>query len=199
MSTLVLGTANRNKVRELAILLAPTRFRLLSLADFSDVVDVPEGEHSLAENARRKAALQAARLGQWVLGDDTGLEVDALSGAPGVLSSRYAGLNAGAAANRRRLLDQLANVPFDCRTARFVCRLALADPSGQVRAEAEGHCCGRILFEPAGDLSFGYDSLFEIVEYHRTLAQLGSAAQFRLTHRARAVERILPDAVRLIG
>jgi len=190
--TLILGTGNRGKAAELATLLDGTGLELLTLADVPSPLAVDEGSESFAENARRKASQQAAHLGHWVLGDDTGLLVDALDGAPGVHTARYAGPNATGADNRRRLLAELADVPRERRTARFVCYLALADPKGEIRAESEAHCRGRVLFEPRGALGFGYDSLFEVLEYHRTFAELGATAKAVLSHRARAMEKIRP-------
>jgi len=190
--TLILGTGNRGKAAELATLLDGTGLELLTLADVPSPLAVDEGSESFAENARRKASQQAAHLGHWVLGDDTGLLVDALDGAPGVHTARYAGPNATGADNRRRLLAELADVPLERRTARFVCYLALADPKGEIRAESEAHCRGRVLFEPRGALGFGYDSLFEVLEYHRTFAELGATAKAVLSHRARAMEKIRP-------
>ena len=195
---LILGTANRHKARELALLLAPAGLALRSLADLAEYADVDESGTSLAENARRKAIVQARHLREWVLADDTGLEVDALGGAPGVRSARFAGPNADAEANRHRLLDELAGVPLARRTARFVCHLALADPSGRIRAESEGDCRGRIGFAPSGDGGFGYDSLFEVVEHGRTFAELGDSIKAQLSHRARAVQGMIPQIVRLV-
>jgi XTP/dITP diphosphohydrolase len=197
-ATLILGTGNRGKAAELVALLDDTGLELLTLADVPSPLSVDEGSESFAENARRKASQQAAHLGRWVLGDDTGLQVDALGGVPGVHTARYAGPNATGADNRRRLLTELADVPLEWRTARFVCYLALADPRGTIRAESEGHCRGRILLEPRGELGFGYDSLFEVVEYHRTFAELGELAKAVLSHRARAMERIRPRLMELL-
>jgi XTP/dITP diphosphohydrolase len=129
-----------------------------------------------------------------VLADDTGLEVDALDGRPGIHTARYAGPAATPQSNRRRLLDELADVPPKRRTARFVCALALADPAGNIRAEASGQLRGRIRTTPAGSGGFGYDALFEIVEYHRTLAELGDVARAWLSHRGRAVGRLLLES-----
>lgn len=196
---LVLGTGNRHKARELAGLLGGLPLRLDCLADVPGACDVEEAGESLAENARLKASIQARRLQQWVLGDDTGLEVDALGGAPGVRSARYAGPTADGQANRTKLLAELAAVAGPKRGAQFVCHLALADPDGTIRAESRGHCRGRILFEPAGDSGFGYDALFEVVEYHQTFAQLGETAKSRLSHRGRAVEQIRPAILTLIA
>lgn len=191
MKELVLATANPHKVRELSELLADLRIPLLSLADFPVAAAIEEDGMTLAENARLKAASYARELGAWVLADDTGLEVNALGGAPGVRSARYAGQGATMAENRAKLLADLVNVPDAARAARFVCYLALADPSGAIVAEATGQCRGRLRREPAGSFGFGYDSLFEIVEYRKTLAELGPAATAVIGHRGRAVRRLL--------
>jgi len=196
---LILGTANRHKARELVALLEGTGLDLATLADLSDPLEIDELGGSLAENARLKAARQARHLGQWVLGDDTGLLVDALGGAPGLHTARYAGPTATAEANRQRLLAELEGAPLDRRGARFVCHLALADPDGTIRAAGEGSCRGRIRLAPAGPRDFGYDCLFEIVEYHRTLAELGQTAKVYLTHRARAVRRLAGRIAALLG
>lgn len=189
-STLVLGTRNPGKVAEFRALLADCGWQIADLGDFPDVHDVDEDGSTLAENARAKAAGFASQIDQWVLADDTGLMVDALGGAPGVNTARFAGRDATAKDNRERLMAELRAVPAEKRTARFVCHLALADPSGRIQAEADGACVGRIRFEPVGDGGFGYDSLFEIVEYHRTLAELGQTATVCLSHRARAVQSL---------
>jgi XTP/dITP diphosphohydrolase len=188
---LVLATGNAHKARELAELLAPLDIPVTSLADFPTAQPAVELGSTLADNARQKASSYALRLGEWVLSDDTGLEVDALAGAPGVCSARYAGPQATMAENRAKLLGDLDRFPDEKRTARFVCHLAIADPSGEVVAQAAGMCRGRIRREPAGDLGFGYDSLFEIVEYHRTLAEISPRVTAALGHRGRAVYRLL--------
>jgi XTP/dITP diphosphohydrolase len=139
-----------------------------------------------------KASQQAAHLGRWVLADDSGLEVDALGGAPGIFSARYAGEDASDEANNRRLLGQLADTPLEGRTARYVCHVAAADPTGAIRAESYDICRGRIRFEPAGTNGFGYDPLFEVLEYHRTFGELGPAVKRALSHRSRALRAILP-------
>jgi len=194
---LVLGTANRKKGQELAELFGPAGLEIHTLADFPQAIRVEESGDTLAANARLKATLQARHLGRWVLADDSGLMVDALGGAPGVLSARYAGPGATDDSNNRRLLQELERVAPEKRTARFVCRMALADPAGAVRAESEGACRGRILFEPRGARGFGYDPLFEIAEYHRSFGQLSAAVKACLSHRARAARLLLPTLIAL--
>ncbi len=195
---LVFGTGNRKKAGELADLLAPTGIELKTLADFAAPLDVDETGQSFAENAALKATQQAKHLGQWVLADDSGLVVDVLKGEPGIYSARYAGANATDADNRHKLLAALGGVAEARRGAHFVCHLALADPTGTVRAEATGKCHGRIRNEEAGSGGFGYDQLFEIVEYHRTFGELSAVTKAVLSHRARAMYLILPQLVRLL-
>jgi XTP/dITP diphosphohydrolase len=202
---LVLGTANRKKGIELADLLRGVGVEVRTLADIGPPCDaltdfeVEETGNTFAANARLKAAGYAQRLGQWVMADDSGLAVDALGGAPGVFSARFAGPDATDESNNRLLLERLAeaNLPVERRTAQFVCHVAIADPAGEIQAQAEAACRGRILFEPRGRQGFGYDPLFEIVEYHRTFAELGLRVKAALSHRARAVIRLIPQLVRL--
>ena len=125
-----------------------------------------------------------------MLGEDSGLSVDALGGRPGVYSARYAGPAATDEQNNDLLLEELAGVPPERRTAHYTCHVALSDPSGQIVARSEAYCRGRIRSEPAGTAGFGYDPLFEIVEYHRTFGQLGLAVKRVLSHRARAVAQL---------
>ncbi len=145
-----------------------------------------------------KAVQQAKHLDAWVLGEDSGLLVDALGGAPGIFSARYSGAGATDATNNARLLAELGDTPLARRTAHYVCHAVLANPAGEAVAEAAGDCHGRILFEPRGSAGFGYDPLFEIPEYHRTFAELGAAVKGCLSHRARAMRRMLPRLAALL-
>jgi XTP/dITP diphosphohydrolase len=199
LPVLVFGTGNHKKAAELVELLAPSGIQLKTLADFAAPLEVEETGATFAENARLKAAEQAKHLHQWVLADDSGLVVDALGGQPGVFSARYAGPDATDADNRRKLLSELANVPYERRTAHFVCHLTLADPHGAIRAEATGKCHGTIRTAEAGSGGFGYDPLFEVVEYHRTFGELGPITKAVLSHRARAMFAILPELVRALS
>lgn len=205
--TLVLGTRNRKKGRELVELIAPSwepnprlaRLALRTLDEFPRAPDVVEDAPSFAGNARKKASETARALGRWALADDSGLAVDALGGAPGVLSARYAGEHGDDEANNRKLLDALNDVPDDRRGAAFVCALALADPSGAIRLETEADCRGRITHEPRGANGFGYDPLFLIPEYHQTFGELSALVKHQLSHRARAFARLRPGIERLIA
>ena len=195
---LVLGTANRKKGREIADLLAPVGLELRTLADFPEAPDVEETGRTFAENAALKAVAQARRLDRWVLAEDSGLMVGALDGAPGVYSARYSGPGATDESNNRRLLEAMRDVPAQRRAARYVCHMTLADPGSQIRAESEAYCTGRILLEPRGTHGFGYDPLFEIVEYHRSFGELGPVVKGCLSHRARAARRLIPRLVELV-
>ncbi|MBX9788156.1 MAG: non-canonical purine NTP pyrophosphatase [Pirellulales bacterium] len=199
MRELVLGTHNRKKGLELAELLSPLGIELRTLADFPQALEVVEDGDRFAANARKKAGEQARHLGRWVLGEDSGLAVDALEGRPGIYSARFAGPQATDEANNQRLLDELRGVPPDRRTAHYVCHAVVADPAGHVRAEAAGYCRGRIRTAPAGPGGFGYDPLFEIVEYHRTFGELGPAVKAALSHRSRAIALLLPALRKLIA
>jgi XTP/dITP diphosphohydrolase len=194
---LVLGTHNRKKGQELLELLAPHGFELKTLADFPHAVEVVEDGETFAANAALKATQQARHLGHWVLGEDSGICVDALDGRPGVYSARFAGEGASDEDNNRRLLEELGDLPPPRRTAHYVCHVTLSDPRGEVRLEAESQCRGRIRFEPAGNAGFGYDPLFEIVEYHRTFGQLGDAVKSVLSHRSRALRQFVPQLLKL--
>ena len=195
---LVLGSRNKKKLGELVELLQPYGFELRSLADYPHAVDVEESGDTFAANAGLKATVQAQHLGEWVLGEDSGLCVDALGGRPGVYSARFSGPGATDESNNRQLLKELAGVPLEKRRAHYVCHATLSDPQGVVRAESEGHCYGRILLTEAGSGGFGYAPLFEIPEYHRTFGELSPAVKAVLSHRARAMRGLLPQLIGLI-
>jgi XTP/dITP diphosphohydrolase len=194
---LVIGTTNAAKGRELRELLAPFDFDVQTLKDVGESLDVVEDGDTFAANARKKAIEQARHLKSWVLADDSGLEVDALGGRPGVFSARYAGESATDADNNALLLQELGDLPLPRRTARYYCHVAVADPRGEVRAESWDVCRGRIVFEPAGTHGFGYDPLFEVIEYHRTFGELGGRVKAAISHRARALRAILPQLLTL--
>jgi XTP/dITP diphosphohydrolase len=194
---LVLGTRNRKKVEELIPLLDPYGFRLKSLAEFPESVEVEETGDTFAANAALKATIQARQLKAWVLGEDSGLAVDALKGAPGVYSARFSGEGATDTKNNACLLTKLADISLERRTAHYVCHATLSDPEGNVRAEAEDICCGRILFTESGSGGFGYDPLFEIPEYHKTFGELGPAVKLVLSHRSRAIRALVQKIVHL--
>lgn len=195
---LVLGSRNRKKLGELTELLSPHGFVLKTVADFPDSIEVDETGDTFAANARLKAVQQAQRLNHWVLGEDSGISVDALDGAPGVYSARFSDPGATDERNNALLLEKLHGLPPDRRTAYYTCYAVLADPSGAVRAESQGTCRGRILPAPSGSGGFGYDPLFEVVECHRTFGELAPAVKRVLSHRSRAIRQLLPDLLKLI-
>jgi XTP/dITP diphosphohydrolase len=190
---IVFGTANRKKGLELAEVFAPMAVEWKTLADLPDAVSVAESGENFAANAVLKAVEQARHLGLWVLGEDSGLMVDALGGAPGVLSARYSGEHATDESNNRLLLERLGSTPLEKRTARYVCHMAVSDPAGNVRAESEACCRGRIVFAGRGSHGFGYDPLFEVIEHHRTFGELSPPVKACLSHRARAARRMIPQ------
>ena len=196
---LVLGTRNRKKREELQRLFGPLGLELATLDKFDSSVDVVEDGDSFAANAALKATQQAIALRQWVLGEDSGLVVPALDGAPGIYSARYAGPDATDEENNDRLLEALADRDASGRAAFYVCHMTLADPAGNVRAESEGECHGRIRSARAGSGGFGYDPLFELAEYHRTFGEVGAALKQALSHRGRAARQLLPQLARLIA
>jgi len=187
---LVLASGNRGKLAELSGLLSDLPLTLQALGDFTAEA-AEETAPSFVENAILKARFAAAVSGLPALADDSGLEVDALAGAPGVHSARYAGPAADDAANRARLLQQLADVPADQRTARFRCVLVYlrhaADPWPQIFA---GTWQGQIALAEAGQHGFGYDPLFWVPERGCTAAQLDPADKSRLSHRAQAAQAL---------
>jgi XTP/dITP diphosphohydrolase len=195
--TLLLATANRGKLRELAALLAPLGVSLRSLADFPGVALPPEGD-DYAENAAAKASAAARASGLAALADDSGLEVAALGAAPGPRSARYGGPGLDDAGRSTHLLEALARTGSSDRSARFVCVAALARPGAEV-ALARGECRGRILAEPRGAAGFGYDPVFQPDGYAASLAELPPELKNRISHRARAVAALGPALERAFG
>lgn len=191
LAPLVVATRNRKKLKELLELLTPEGFALSTLDDYPESIEVEETGDTFAANAALKACEQAKVLSRWVLAEDSGLAVDALGGAPGVYSARFSGEGATDATNNALLLEKLAGTPLEKRTAHYVCHAILSDPAGNIRAEAVGRCYGRILFEAAGTGGFGYDPLFEVVEYHQTFGLLGAAVKRAISHRAQAMRQMV--------
>ena len=185
MPTVLIATTNQNKLREYAAIFVGLPFELRTLRDLGIDDDVEETGATIAENARLKAEYYVARSGVPVLADDSGLEVAALGGEPGVRSHRYAGPNASDADRNALLLEKLDGVPFHSRLARFVCVIALALPGGAV-AEVEGVLPGVIEFAPRGEHGFGYDPLFYVLDEDATLAELPAERKNQISHRARA-------------
>jgi XTP/dITP diphosphohydrolase len=193
---LLIATHNPGKLREYRDLCAGLQnegiLEVISLADLGVRWEPDETGHTFAENAILKAASFAAYTGLPTLADDSGLEIDALDGAPGVQSARYGGTGRGEDARRiQMVLEQLQGVPEPQRSARFRCVIALAVPGGAVET-AEGMVEGVIGREPQGGHGFGYDPIFYLPEFGCTMAQLDPAIKNRISHRARAMEAALP-------
>jgi XTP/dITP diphosphohydrolase len=209
---IVLATKNRGKLRELSALLDEPRIELISLADVAPPdFDVDETGATFEENARLKAEAVARLTGLPALADDSGLEVDALGGRPGVHSKRYSGENATDARNNARLLEELREVVEHERTARFVCVLALAEPSlqghdaprasaAETRLLVRGTCEGHIALETRGTAGFGYDPLFVPDELGgRTLGEASAAEKNGLSHRGQAIRALGPELQRWLA
>ena len=191
MVRLLVATENPGKKREYEQLLTSLPLQLCTPRDLGLALNLQEDGDSYVQNARIKALayVQASQLP--TLADDSGLEVDALKGAPGLHSARYAGGNANDADRYRLLLQELADIPWSKRTARFRCVLILALPTGHTYT-TEATCEGIIAFEPAGKQGFGYDPIFYLPEHGQTMAQLPPAVKNHISHRARAVQEMLP-------
>lgn len=184
---LLLATRNAGKRAELQALLAGLPVTPVGPDAFGSLPDVPETAESFRGNAEAKARAYAAAAGCLALADDSGLEVDALGGAPGVRSARFAGERATDDDNNRRLLDAMRAVPAARRTARFRCVVVVADPAGRILAAADGTAEGRILEAPRGTGGFGYDPLFLSDDLRKTFAEATAEEKNRVSHRARAM------------
>lgn len=192
---ILVATHNPGKIREFRQLLAPLGDRICFPADLGLHLEVLEDGQTYADNARRKALAYVQIAGLPVLADDSGLEVDALDGAPGIRSARY---TLGDDADRvAALLAKMHGVPWEKRTARFRCVIVIATPESELHT-VEGVCEGYIAYEPAGEGGFGYDPVFYLPEYGCTMAQLSPQEKNRLSHRARAVQAAIPVLERLL-
>jgi len=185
---LLLATRNRDKVEEIREALAGLEIDLLTVDELGPLPEVIEDQETLKGNAIKKAATLASLSGLLSLADDTGLEVDALNGAPGVYSSRYSGENATYAENVTRLLSELEGIRPAERTARFRCVIAIADARGV--ETVDGVCEGLIIDEPRGTGGFGYDPVFMVPDTGKTMAELSMAEKNRISHRGRALARM---------
>jgi XTP/dITP diphosphohydrolase len=188
---LVVGTYNAGKIKELNELLDGSPVEFFGLKSFENIADVAETGAVFEENAVLKAKSYALQTGFWALSDDSGLEVDALGGAPGVYSARYAGETAGDAERIEKLLKELAETGDKERRARFVCVMAVSDEKGEIRYLAEGVCDGKIAEEPRGANGFGYDPIFVPEGFEQTFGELSSTVKGEISHRARAIKKII--------
>jgi len=188
---ILLATQNQGKVRELQELLTDEDIEVLSLQDIPDWEEVEETGKTFAENAALKASAALHRTGLIALADDSGLEVDALDGWPGVYSARFSGEPKDDERNNDKLLHLLESIPDDQRIARFRCALVIATPDGKEYL-TEGSVEGRILTQRRGKGGFGYDPLFFVSEFARTMAELNLAQKNKLSHRAQAFRKVIP-------
>ena len=184
---LLLATRNEGKIRELRDLLSDMPLTLISLAEVEPIDDVVESGDTFADNAALKASGYAMQTGLLTLSDDSGLEVDALAGHPGVRSARYVSGNASDADRIQRLLTEIRASDLDNRTARFVSVIAIANPHGVILNSSRGFCDGRIAFEPRGEAGFGYDPIFIPDGYDETFAELSSQTKNMISHRSEAL------------
>ena len=199
MPQVVLGSRNTGKAREMSALLNPFGIELLSVSEFPDVADVVEDGSSFEENASKKARETALAVNRWVIAEDSGLAVDALGGAPGIYSARFSGEGATDEKNNRKLIQELEGVPDAKRGAKYVCHVAVADATGEVRLNVECECRGWITTEPRGSNGFGYDPYFLIPEYHQTFGELSPLVKKVLSHRARAMRSVTQDLVKALA
>ena len=190
---ILIATGNAGKAKEFREMLGSDGIAWRDLSNFRQLIPVEETGVTFQENARLKAAGYATQARMWALADDSGLEVDALGGNPGVYSARWAEKNqtgSGDAANNATLLDQLRAVPDDKRTARFVCVLALSDETGRIVLTARDSMEGRILHAPRGSNGFGYDPLFLVENLGKTTAELDPDEKHRISHRGKALRKL---------
>lgn len=185
---LLIATGNKGKVAELRSLLAGLPLRLRDLAEFPSAGEVEETGRTFSDNAALKAQGYAEQTGLWTLADDSGLEVDALGGAPGVFSARYGGEGLTDADRVTRLLEELSKVDAKERRARFVCVIAIADPRGQVMNLSTGTCEGQIVHAPRGTHGFGYDPIFLPDGFEQTFGELTAEIKQDISHRALALK-----------
>jgi XTP/dITP diphosphohydrolase len=184
----LLATNNQGKVREYKSLLQNIPYELITFAEQGITTEVSEVGGSLEENARLKATVIADQSQLLTLADDSGLEVDALGGEPGPLSARYAGEGASDMDRVNYLLSRLEGVPWEKRTARFRCVIAIATPNGKAEI-CSGECQGFITFEPRGEHGFGYDPIFYLPELDKTMAELPLSLKNQVSHRGQAARK----------
>lgn len=191
MREIIIATKNAGKVKDFETLFSPKGFKVTSLLDFPEIEDVEETGVTFAENATLKAETISSALNKPVIADDSGLAIDALNGEPGVYSARYAGENKDDNANIEKVLQKLHDVPFEKRTARFHCTLAIAVP-GKRTELVEGTCEGRILEEKRGENGFGYDPIFFVEKWNCSMAELTKEQKNQISHRANALQKLAP-------
>ena len=191
---LVIASKNKGKIREIRQIYADLPVTILDSPDLPDVVE--DGD-SFSANARKKAVEIARHTGKWALADDSGLEVDALGGAPGIHSARWSGK--GDEGNNEKLLFELRDVPAPARTARYRAVVVIATPDGRIVGEADGACEGVIGFERRGTGGFGYDPYFVVPEFGKTMAELPPETKNSISHRGQALRRLREPLTQALG
>lgn len=187
---LVLATGNKGKISEMKRILDEFHIEVISVKELENMPDVKEDGATFFENSRKKATEIAKAAGMFALADDSGLEVDALQGRPGVYSARYSGENATDLSNNEKLLEELKNVEESNRTARFKCVMVAASPEGKI-ISSEGSCEGVIANSMKGEGGFGYDPLFYVPAFGKTMAELSPDEKNSISHRGEAVKKIM--------
>lgn len=187
MKQIILATGNKHKVVEIKDILKDLPVEIKPMTDFEKYPEVLEDGQTLQDNAIKKATEVAKYFNSWAIADDTGLEVNYLKGAPGVYSSRYAGINCSYNDNNNKLLKALEGIQMENRQAQFRCVIALSDNCGNVKILAEGKIKGYIATDLCGITGFGYDPLFYVPKYEKTFAQLGEKIKNKISHRAIAL------------
>jgi XTP/dITP diphosphohydrolase len=198
MKQVIIATKNKGKAKDFEAIFNPYGFEVLTLHDVAQDMDVEETGSTFAENAILKAEALAERLQTFVIADDSGLEIDALDGAPGVYSARYAGLDKSDEANIEKVLTELAHVDDNKRTARFCCAIALAGPDMETKT-AFGTCEGVIAHDRKGTNGFGYDPIFYVPALGKMMAELQPKEKAAISHRGNAIKKIeeeLPNLLR---
>jgi XTP/dITP diphosphohydrolase len=186
---IIVATKNKGKLVEIKDLLKDLPVKVSSLEDYPEIPEIAEDKETFLENSRKKAAVVAEATGKWSLADDSGLVVEALKGGPGVRSARYAGRQGDHAANNRKLLEEMKDVPDGKRKARFVCAMVITSPDGR-QWDIEERCEGEILRELKGSRGFGYDPLFFIPDKGKTMAELPLEEKNKISHRGKALRHM---------
>lgn len=192
MKELLIATGNKGKIAEIRQMLADEPFAIRSLSDFPEIAEIEETGNTFAENAILKVRGYAIQTGLLALADDSGLEIQALGGAPGVFSARYGGEGTGYGEKMRSVLEALEKTGDKERRARFVCVMALADKSGKIVGTSDGICDGRIAAQPRGSGGFGYDPIFVPDGFSGTFGELETGVKQQISHRKRAFIGIMP-------
>lgn len=192
MHKFVIATKNKGKIKEIREMLKGLPFEVVSMTEEGITEDIEENGTTFEENALIKAREVMKVCDQIVMADDSGLEVDFLNGAPGIYSARFGGEGASDSDKNKKLLGLLENVPFEKRTARFVCAIAVVFPD-KTELVVRGTCEGYIAFEPAGSNGFGYDPLFILPGFNKTMAQISSDEKNRISHRSNALNLVLGE------